>query len=178
MDAGTFAERTLTATSGFALLGGYPLDHEVNAIDHPLWEDATAVKMLLARAPAKSLVHCLRFMRMRNHVDPYYLLSLDSIDEALLATASHRNHDVREAFARILISSIHWPGNTKALVPLIYNENDSVVAAALRMLDLRKVVPADRRRLKELARSNDVYYVRDRAKSLLAIASSSPENSR
>jgi len=132
-----------------------PRSSEMATIDHPMWEDAVAVKALLTTAPPKELVHAINFMERRSWRDSRYLRRLESINLTLLGLASHESPEVRGAFGMLLNSTLLWPSDIGKVEPLLGSSDVQIQAAGLAAFADRGDAPKDLQRVKELANSKD-----------------------
>jgi hypothetical protein len=130
-----------------------PESLEMQSIDHPMWEDPEAVKQLLTTAPAKPFVCAIGVIRRRAVKDPRYLNRLESIDNTLLGLASNPSEEVRRAFADLVWGSDLWPGDVHLLDPLLMSADPIVQASILRAFAIRKTVPHNIGRVRDLAKS-------------------------
>lgn len=167
-----FSKRMREALAEFATrpeaTGGVSLRRwEIESVDHPMWEDADAVKALLAAASDEELAKALCFMGVKDNEDPFYLTRLDRICPLLVKTGEHGSAEVRNQFCCILSCSIQWPKDLSVLEPLLAKKDDDVRASVLAAFANRHKMPSDRRLLRKLAES-DNEAVRFWAKQLLS----------
>ena len=124
------------------------------ALDHPMWENPSAVKELLTTAAPKELVYAIHFMG-RRCIDSMYLRRLESIDSTLLGLANHKSARVRRAIGYLICSSSVWPKDVHALEPLLKSDDPEVQSPVLRAFANRGELPRDMQRVKELAKSKN-----------------------
>ena len=127
---------------------GYPDSAEIRQLDHPLWRDSEAVSELLRSRSPQVLVHTLKFMRLRNYVDPQYVISLGDAGDELLKMGTHSDELVRSAFTDLLWSSDQWPTSLKDIAPLLDSDDPCVRSTVLRTYRMRDKWPADMERMK------------------------------
>lgn len=130
-----------------------PSSSQMIALDHPMWEDPAAVKMLLTTAPMKELVYAINFMG-RQCKDSMYLRRLESIDSTLLGLANHKSAGVRGASGRLFGGHL-WPKDVHALEPLLKSDDPGIQSSVLRAFANRGELPRDIQRVRELAKSKN-----------------------
>jgi hypothetical protein len=132
-----------------------PTSSEMAAADHPLWEDPSAVKLLLTSAPAKELVHAINFMERRSWRDSRYLRRLARINATLLGLANHESAEVRGAFGYLLRSTLLWPEDVHKLEPLLETDDPQILSQVLAAFAFRGHPPKNSKRIRELTKSKD-----------------------
>ena len=133
-----------------------PTSSEMVRLDHPMWEDPSAMKTLLTTAPMKELVRAINVMNRRRK-DSRYLMRLESINSTLLGLAKHKSFEVRGAFGKLLFREYLWPKDVHLLEPLLKSDDIHVLRAVLAAFADRGEVPRDMQRVRELAKSEDSF---------------------
>jgi hypothetical protein len=134
---------------------GYPSPRQIRLIDHPKWRDPEAVSELLQTKSPEVVVNTLKFVRLMDYVDPFYLTSLCGIEGDLLQVGQHPDRRVRAAFAELVLRSEHWPNDLDTIETLLSSSDSNVQFAVLRRFIKRNKCPEDRKSVEELAQSDN-----------------------
>ncbi len=155
-------------TTGERWWEGTPRRKQIQLLDHPLWEDPQAVSKLLQSNEPTVVVFTLKFMRLKNYVDPFYVASLKGVGDDLITLGWHSDGSVRAAFAELLFRATHWPTDIDEIEPLLASDDPAVQCAVLEAFLKQGKMPEDEARLRALARSEDSL-VASRARRMLSM---------
>jgi len=142
---------------------GTPRARDLGLLYHPLWENPEAVRLLLNRASEKQLVNAIKCLGILSRGVHYRNAAMEA---QLLGYLRHESGAVRGAFSWVVAHADRWPRNPRDLEPFLQSEDPNVLFGVLSAFVLRRHVPKDIERVRELAGSKEAS-VRDAANELL-----------